>query len=132
MEFRSLQNQVTDIFLLKNFSTLTRHPCASVFEKLRVFASQPYCLFFAPKAAGLGFEPRWRLSESRILPLDDPAALSTKNNAISYSVEPDEKESSFLFIPAIIDLAIPHRLAENGQKIQFLSLAPSQLMRYSE
>ena len=34
---------------------------------------------FANSAAGPGFEPRYRAPEARVLPLDDPAALSTNS-----------------------------------------------------
>ena len=39
---------------------------------------------FLSTAAGLGFEPRYRDPKSRVLPLDDPAAVERNSRAISY------------------------------------------------
>ena len=36
-------------------------------------------MLFPLVAAGLGLEPRFHAPEARVLPLDDPAALYTKN-----------------------------------------------------
>lgn len=34
-------------------------------------------IILIPKAAGLGFEPKYTVPETAVLPLDDPAALGT-------------------------------------------------------
>ena len=74
-EFRSLQFQVTDIFILKNSATPTRRRRASVFEMLHVFAFQPLCLAKTLGSIGL------RISHAPI-PIGAPLR-STKNGTQS-------------------------------------------------
>ena len=40
--------------------------------------SRVLIVYFLCKATGLGFEPRYTVPETVVLPLDDPVALKTK------------------------------------------------------
>lgn len=64
------------------------------------------------KAAGLGLEPRWLVPETRILPLDDPAALKTKRQKINVAyILPDFLKVSSLAIKKMSKFCILFSLA---------------------